>query len=208
MVWAAARQLWSRLRVRPLDPSRSTTLPQDTPPSFRLLTAPCSALSRRAQRVEPADLENIGPLLKAMRRYLMATKGQGVSAPQLGISLRLFMVSASKSGDVQVVVNPAILKASRALATEKEGCLSVPGYTGLVSRPKSVHVAYQTLQGARRKKHLKGDAARCFQHELDHLDGRLYTQRVQKGSLVEIETGQPISIARQEELTVVELETG
>lgn len=175
------------------------------PPSFRLLTAPCSALSRRAHRVELADLENIGPLLQAMRRCLLATKGEGVAAPQLGASLRLFMMPAGKPGDVHVVVNPAILRASRALATDWEGCLSVPGYTGLVARPRSVHVAYETLQGVRREKHLTGFTARCFQHELDHLDGRLYSERVNKGSLVEVETRKSVSVACQEGLAIVEV---
>lgn len=180
------------------------------PPSFRLLTAPCAALARRARRVEPADLEDIGPLLQAMRKCLLATKGEGVAAPQLGTPLRLFMMPASKPGDVHVVVNPAILRASRALATDWEGCLSVPGYTGLVMRPRSVRVAYETLQGVRKEKDLTGFAARCFQHELDHLDGRLYTERVKKGQLVDVsdeETRRPVSVARQEGLAVVEMGT-
>ena len=179
------------------------------PPSFRLLTAPCAALARRARRVESADLESIGPLLQAMRRCLLATKGEGVAAPQLGTLLRLFMMPASQPGDVYVVVNPTILRASRALTTDWEGCLSVPGYTGLVTRPRSVRVAYETLQGVRKEKHLTGFAARCFQHELDHLDGRLYTERVKKGSLVDVsdeETRQPVSVARQEGLAIVEVD--
>ena len=173
------------------------------PQSLRLLTAPCAALARRARRVEPADLENIGPLLQAMRRCLLATKGEGVSAPQLGTPLRLFMMPASKPGDVHVVVNPAILRASRALATDWESCLSVPEYEGEVTRPRSVHVAYETLQGVRKEKHLTGFAARCFQHELDHLDGRLFSERVEKGSLTSARDGSTVSAARQEALVLV-----
>ena len=183
--------------------ARSSRAQRCMPQSFRLLTAPCAALARRARRVEPADLENIGPLLQAMRRCLLATKGEGVSAPQLGTPLRLFMMPASKPGDVHVVVNPAILRASRALAADWESCLSVPLYKGLVTRPRSVHVAYETLQGMRKEKHLTGFTARCFQHELDHLDGRLFTERVKKGSLISARDGSTVSAARQEALVLV-----
>ena len=183
--------------------ARSSRARRCMPQSFRLLTAPCAALARRARRVEPADLENIGPLLQAMRRCLLATKGEGVSAPQLGTPLRLFMMPASKPGDVHVVVNPAILRASRALAADWESCLSVPLYKGLVTRPRSVHVAYETLQGMRKEKHLTGFTARCFQHELDHLDGRLFTERVKKGSLISARDGSTVSAARQEALVLV-----
>ena len=160
---------------------------------FRLLTAPhdLASLSRRARRVVPADLGSLGPLLLEMRKCLLATKGEGVAAPQLGEPLRLFMIPARKSkpGDVHVVVNPAILRASAATTTDWEGCLSVPGYQGLVSRPRSVHVAYENLKGDRRERHLTGFMARCFQHELDHLEGKLYTQRVHRGSLRREPTG-------------------
>ena len=183
--------------------ARSSRARRCMPQSFRLLTAPCAALARRARRVEPADLENISPLLQAMRRCLLATKGEGVSAPQLGTPLRLFMMPASKPGDVHVVVNPAILRASRALAADWESCLSVPLYKGLVTRPRSVHVAYETLQGMRKEKHLTGFTARCFQHELDHLDGRLFTERVNKGSLISARDGSTVSAARQEALVLV-----
>ena len=198
---AAARLAQPRVVLRG---ARSSRARRRMPQSFRLLTAPCAALARRARRVEPADLENIGPLLQAMRRCLLATKGEGVSAPQLGTPLRLFMMPASKPGDVHVVVNPAILRASRALAADWESCLSVPLYKGLVTRPRSVHVAYETLQGMRKEKHLTGFTARCFQHELDHLDGRLFTERVKKGSLISARDGSTVSAARQEALVLVE----
>eukprot|EP00320_Phaeocystis_rex_P014797 CAMPEP_0119057322 /NCGR_PEP_ID=MMETSP1178-20130426/1802_1 /TAXON_ID=33656 /ORGANISM="unid sp, Strain CCMP2000" /LENGTH=179 /DNA_ID=CAMNT_0007038139 /DNA_START=1 /DNA_END=540 /DNA_ORIENTATION=- len=170
------------------------------PSPFRLLTAPCAALSRRARRVEPADLESISPLLQEMRHCLFASKGEGVAAPQLGVPLRLFMMRAGKSGKLLVVVNPAILQVSRTLATGWEACLSVPGYAGRVARPRTVHVAYETLQGARREERLTGFPARCFQHELDHLEGCLFTQRVKKGALVDTNMRQRVSAARQQGL--------
>ena len=78
------------------------------------------------------------------------------------------------------------------------------GHTkGLVTRPRSVHVAYETLQGMRKEKHLTGFTARCFQHELDHLDGRLFTERVKKGSLISARDGSTVSAARQEALVLV-----
>ena len=159
----------------------------------RLLTAPrdLASLSRRARRVEPDDIDGIGPLLQEMRKCLLATRGEGVAAPQLGESLRLFMMPARRQDGVYVVVNPTILQSSRAVTTDWEGCLSVPGYAGLVARPRSISVAYETLQGVRKEKHLTGFTARCFQHELDHLDGLLYTRRVKGGSLHETREADP-----------------
>jgi peptide deformylase len=77
-----------------------------------------------------------------------------------------------------VVLNPRVLRTSRAYGVDWEACLSVPGHGALVERPQSVEVAFDTLSGTTVECVLRGDRARAFQHECDHLDGVLYTSRM------------------------------
>ena len=160
----------------------------------RLLTVAqdASALARRSRRVEPSDLDQLKPLLHEMRRCLVATEGQGVAAPQFGEHLRLFMLRGPSDGAFHVVVNPRILRSSRSYTKGWEACLSVPGYAGLVPRPRSVHVAFETLHGEQRELPITGRLARAFQHELDHLNGVLYSERLRPGqSLLEMDGRSP-----------------
>ena len=145
------------------------------------LAGPSLAAVSRA--VRPRDVPPA--LLEQMTRTLADTAGQGLAAPQLGHAIRLFMVSARKPGGGPIVVlNPRVKRASRAREWDWEACLSVPGYGALVSRPRMVDVEYETLRGAIVSKVLSGDSARVFQHELDHLDGILYTERADMRSFI------------------------
>ena len=135
------------------------------------------AISRPVSRSRVASLT---PLIRAMRQQLIEQDGQGIAAPQLGVPLRLFALSAKRrqSSLPLVLINPRIVRASRAREADWESCLSVPDYGALVERPRSIEVAYDTLAGATVERVLRGNQARVFQHELDHLDGRLYTSRM------------------------------
>lgn len=158
----------------------------------RLLTVArdATALARRSRAVVPSDLDQLKPLLHEMRRCLVATGGQGVAAPQFGEHLRLFMLRGPS--DFHVLVNPRVLRASRSWTKGWEACLSVPGYAGLVPRPRSVHVAFETLHGEEREQSITGRLARAFQHELDHLNGVLYSERLRPGqSLLEMDGRSP-----------------
>ncbi|RYG58799.1 MAG: hypothetical protein EON60_12270, partial [Alphaproteobacteria bacterium] len=77
-------------------------------------------------------------------------------------------------------INPEITWASEDTSTKQEGCLSLPGLWGDVVRPSIVKVAYTTRDGARVEEEMRGLAAVCIQHEIDHLDGVLFTQRMSK----------------------------
>lgn len=102
--------------------------------------------------------------------------GAGLAAPQCGFPYRIFVMAGGL-----VCVNPAILEASEETVRDREGCLSFPGFTLPIARPKTVRVEYYTVAGERKEEVFTGATARVFQHELDHLNGKLFTSLV--GSL-------------------------
>ena len=146
---------------------------------FRLHLDGASVLRQVCEPVRRSQLASVSPLLGEMTRMLTLHKGQGLAAPQLGVSLRLFMLAPERrNGRPLVVLNPRVLRTSRAYGVDWEACLSVPGHGALVERPQSVEVAFDTLSGTTVECVLRGDRARAFQHECDHLDGVLYTSRM------------------------------
>lgn len=107
--------------------------------------------------------------INEMFALMSESNGIGLAAPQVGLSMRFFVMEL---GGVNVAcLNPKITWSSPELTTASEGCLSYPGARVMVARPKAVRVKYMTATGAVRKKSLRGISARCFQHELDHLNG-------------------------------------
>jgi peptide deformylase len=110
----------------------------------------------------------------------------GIAAPQVGESLRVIVV-ASRPGERYpqaplveplVMVNPELLEASAETETGWEGCLSIPGMRGRVARHRAVRVRFSDLAGEVHELALEGFPARVFQHELDHLDGLVFLDRV------------------------------
>ncbi len=103
--------------------------------------------------------------------------GIGLAAPQVGISLRLMVVGHEKSGDARAVVNPVIAEQGGEVTAE-EGCLSLPGIFAPVTRAEWVRLEGQDLEGQPVSIKARGLAARVFQHEMDHLDGVLFIDRL------------------------------
>ena len=102
----------------------------------------------------------------------------GLAAPQVAHNIRMFIM-----GDKQrpyVCINPSVLEWSEDTAVDDEGCLSFPGIYLPIRRSASVKVAYYDLSGRLTETNLNGIMARCFQHELDHLNGILFTTHVSK----------------------------
>ena len=113
--------------------------------------------------------------------------GIGLAAPQIGESLRLAIVEIdggpTRYGDIPampltVFINPEVTVIDPETAGYWEGCLSVPGLRGFVERPRRIRVTALTDTGARQQLELQGFLATVFQHEFDHLDGRLYIDRL------------------------------
>ncbi len=135
--------------------------------------------------VDPLDLQ-IDSLIDDLIATAIAANGVGIAAPQVAASLRLFIVASRPSPryphaptmEPTAMINPQILDRSTELISGWEGCLSVPGTRGWVPRHDTIAVEYFTKHGDRIQQELTGFVARIFQHELDHLDGILFPDRV------------------------------
>ena len=115
-------------------------------------------------------------LLDDMTETLADANGAGLAAPQVGVLRRLCIVMDEASGEYLELINPEIV-AQSGEQTGLEGCLSVPGKWGIVTRPAKVRVRAQDRFGDWFEAEGEGLNARCFCHELEHLDGHLYTER-------------------------------
>ena len=112
-----------------------------------------------------------------MTETLAEVGGAGLAAPQVGILRRAVIVLDEESETYLELVNPEIVKAEGE-QTGLEGCLSVPGKWGIVTRPAVVRVRAQDRYGDWFEAEAEGMTARCFCHELEHLDGHLYTEHI------------------------------
>jgi peptide deformylase len=124
-----------------------------------------------------ADLETIA---HDMVETMYAAPGVGLAAPQIGLGIRLMVIDITVGedpGQVIVMANPMMLE-QEGEQHEEEGCLSVPGYSGVVSRPAWVKVRGQDLSGKEITLEGAGLLARAFCHEIDHLDGKLFLERL------------------------------
>lgn len=101
--------------------------------------------------------------------------GIGLAAPQVGINKRVFIMRVEEEDFI--CINPSILKSSKETDFLAEGCLSFPGKQVMVERSVWVRVRYQTITGMTKTVKLSGMKARCFQHELDHINGIVFTDR-------------------------------
>lgn len=125
-------------------------------------------------------------LASAMHATMLERKGVGIAAPQVYISKRVIIV-ASRSNprypdapemDAVVMINPEILEFLQTTCLGEEGCLSVPNERGQVERAQAIKVRYYTLQGEVIETVYEGFPARIVQHEVDHLDGILFVERL------------------------------
>lgn len=132
-------------------------------------------LSKKSRPVEIFD-EKLFTILDDMKDTLYKAEGAGLAAVQVGI-LRRIVVMDCGDGYLELV-NPEIVERSEEVQHETEGCLSLPGKFGVTERPKSVIVKAQNREGKWCLYKGEGLKARCFCHEIDHLDGILYTSHV------------------------------
>jgi peptide deformylase len=117
-------------------------------------------------------------LVDDMTETMLEAPGQGLAAPQIGVPLRVFTYHVDEIG-VGHVINP-VLELSGETQVDIEGCLSIPGLTFDVERPSSAKLKGQDVEGAVVEIEASEILARVFQHEVDHLDGVLYLQRLTK----------------------------
>ena len=134
-------------------------------------------LNKKCHPVTRFD-QKLWDLLDDMRETLTQANGVGLAAPQVGILRRVVLV-VNDEGEMLELVNPEII-AQSGEQDGLEGCLSVPGYWGYVKRPMYVKVRAQDRMGNWYEAEGEELTARCFCHELSHLEGHLYTELVDK----------------------------
>jgi peptide deformylase len=153
-------------------------------PSQKILLYPHPLLKKLCRPVEAIDRE-IGTLIQDLIDTMREGPGSvGVAAPQIGVSLRVCVVdvSANRQGrdnnhGLLVLVNPEIV-AREGAALMREGCMSVPDYTGEVERATAITVRFRDESGEEREVDAEGFEAVAIQHEMDHLDGVLFLDRI------------------------------
>lgn len=127
-----------------------------------------------------SDLEKFE---RSMVNLMIASRGIGLAANQIGITKRFFVIGYESFDVFQkpvILWNPSIVRSSEEIVEDVEGCLSFPGIWVKVKRPKQVTVRWQNLKGETLMQHLDGIESKCFQHELDHIDGITFNTRVSK----------------------------
>ncbi|MDE2006125.1 MAG: peptide deformylase [Rhodospirillales bacterium] len=151
-----------------------------TAETIPILIAPQAILKARARPVAPADADQVRALIPRMFAAMYAAPGIGLAAPQVGIGLRLAIVDLmpDEKPAPHILINPEIVAASDELATREEGCLSLPNQYADVTRPARVRVRYFDTEGAKRELSAEGLLSACVQHEIDHLDGILFVDRI------------------------------
>ena len=139
-------------------------------PSLRKISSPVLRLDRRLR-------EFIDRLIETMRRQ---PGGIGIAAPQVGVLKRIAIVDVSAKipgAQLRVLINPEIVEISDP-ETYREGCMSLPDFTANVRRGGQIRVSFQDLEMRKIEISAEGLEARCIQHEVDHLNGMLFVDRV------------------------------
>jgi peptide deformylase len=138
-----------------------------------------TSLHARARPVD-AITPDIERLIDDMIETMYAAPGVGLAAPQVGVPLRVFVVDVSVGRDphgLLVLVNPEFVE-REGTQLEEEGCLSVPGFNATVARPTRAVLKALDRGGQEQRHEASGLLARAFQHEMDHLDGVLFVDRL------------------------------
>lgn len=144
-----------------------------------ILTSEKPVLHQKARPVQRVD-GSVRKLLDDMVETMRAAPGVGLAGPQIGVLSRLVVVEYDEK--LYRLVNPEITWASAERGIADEGCLSIPGYQGAVERCERVKVRARDHKGKNLFIAADGWLARIFQHEIDHLDGILYTDRMAPGA--------------------------
>ena len=144
-------------------------------------------LKQKAKRILKKDIINKKELIKEMTDLMRESKGLGIAAPQIGVSEKIVVIEIEENPNypnliklpLTVMINPKVTPIGKEKIDGYEGCLSVPEIRGVVARYKKISVEYTDENGERYIKEFEDLQARVVQHEVDHLDGIVFIERVQ-----------------------------
>jgi peptide deformylase len=148
---------------------------------LKILTHPNNLLRKKSSAVSVDEIlsAKFQKFLVDLGETMMELDGAGLAAPQTG-NLKRAIVVHSEDGEVRTFINPKITYKSLLKNIIEEGCLSVPGVFAEVKRPKKIWIKYQDEKGIRRKERCGVYLSRVLQHEIDHLDGILFIDKLFK----------------------------
>jgi peptide deformylase len=146
-----------------------------------------NVLRLQAQAVDDMQSAEIQQIIETLQDTLATTQGVGIAAPQISISKQIIIVASRPTPrypsaplmEPTVMINPGFKTLSDCREKGWEGCLSIPGIRALVPRYKEILINYTNQQGVLVEAKLEGFVARVFQHEFDHLEGKVYLDRVE-----------------------------
>ena len=149
-------------------------------PPLKIYMLGQETLRTPANRIVKVD-DAIRQFAKDMLITMYSAKGIGLAAPQVGVQKRILVIDLNfedPDAPPNVFINPEIISSSESLDTYEEGCLSIPGVYLNVVRPSSIKLSYRDEMGRPKKMNAEGLMARCIQHEIDHLNGILFIDKV------------------------------
>ena len=145
---------------------------------LEVLHFPDKRLRKIAEPVKKVDNE-IKNIIEQMFFTMYEEKGIGLAATQVNIHKRIIVIDVSENKDKKIfLINPKIISLSDDIDTMEEGCLSVPGFYETVSRPKTVKVSSLNYDGKQIEIEANGLLSTCIQHEIDHLNGKLFVDHI------------------------------
>lgn len=144
-------------------------------------------LRSRAEPVHTTQDAPVQSLIDDLIATVISVDGVGLAAPQVAAAHRLFIIASRANPryphaptlEPTAVINPSITAYGNEIVKDWEGCLSIPGIRGLVPRYRAIEVEYISREGQKQKQELTDFVARIFQHELDHLDGIVFLDRLE-----------------------------
>jgi peptide deformylase len=145
------------------------------------------ALRLKAEAISDISDPETQQLIKTLQNTLASTQGVGIAAPQISVSKQIIIIASRPSSryphaplmDPTVMINPSFVALSDSTEKDWEGCLSIPGIRALVPRFKDIQITYTDQLNNLVETKLENFVARIFQHEFDHLEGKVYLDRVE-----------------------------
>jgi len=144
-----------------------------------LVTYPDPRLTKASEAVDAFDAD-LRALIADLQDTMKDAQGIGITAPHIGVMKRIAIVQLTPDDPLKVYINPKVEWASDTLAPCKEGSVSMQGVVDDISRPASVRVAFQDLDGKEQSEEADGLLAVCLQHEIDQLDGIFWIQKLSR----------------------------
>ena len=148
----------------------------------KIIIEPDTILRKKSETLEKVDNELRG-LMDDMLETMYAAPGIGLAAVQVGVLKRVIVIDISKEKEKKnpiFLINPEIIFKSKNTSIYEEGCLSLPGHFAEIERPEECHIKYIDYDGKKKEMKANGLLATCIQHEIDHLNGKLFIDYLSK----------------------------